>query len=125
MNKTIAEVDILTRYLINKNVGNEKIYTIYQHLTDGSVDDKITSLAFRRPWLIPFLDAGLVFAKSRSDLRRRIHIVFSLLESTPQYAELFMPQKVGFFGTLSLILVGVRGVFRAVIGLIIVKVIRT
>ncbi len=124
MNKIVSEVDILTKYLINKQVKNERIYTIYQHMTDGRIGDKATTLAFRHPRLIPFLDAGLIFTKSPSELRRRIHIVFSTLESTPEYADLFMPQRVSVLGVLLLILVGIRGVFRAIIGLIIVKVLR-
>ena len=122
--ETIFEVDILTKYLVGKKIRNEKIYAIYKHLTDGQINDRATSMAFKYPGLLPFLDAGLVFAKTSSDLRRRIHIVFSSLESTPQYAELFMPQKVGFFGTLLLILVGIRGVFRAIVGLVILKALR-
>ena len=124
MNQTKAEVDVLTEYLIHKNVSDEKIYAVYEHLTKGHPSDKATTLAFQHPILLPFLDAGFVFVKSNSDLRRRIHIVFATLESTPQYAHLFMAEKVGFFGVLRLGLIGVRGVLRALVGVVLVKALR-
>jgi len=117
------QVEVLSRYLLGTSTNAEWIYTIYaESCQHNTPTEKVVALAFRHPRLLPFLDGGLIFIRPNSELRRRIHIIFAALESTPEHAAQFLPQKVSFVQLLALIGVGIRGVFRALIGIIIIKV---
>jgi len=121
---TASEVDIITEYLLNKHISDRHVYDLYDTILASSPgkDERIVRVAFSHPRLLPFLDAALVFVRPHSELRRRIHIVFSILETSPAYSNEFISEKVTFFGFLALIGVGLRGIYRLLIGLIIVRI---
>ena len=119
------QVEVLTKYLLGTTIKDARIDATYAHACQQTVQyEKIVDYAFKHPSLLPFLDAGLVFLRPNSELRRRIHVVFAALESTPEHAKQFMPEKVSFVDFLQLMLVGIRAVLRAIIGVIIIKVVR-
>jgi hypothetical protein len=119
------QVDVLSKYLLGTSVKHAWVYDVYAQVCKQQVSNEaIVDFAFRYPSLLPFLDAGLVFIRPNSELRRRIHIVFAALESTPEHAQKFMPEKVSFLQFLSLIGVGIRAVFRAIVGIVIIKVVQ-
>lgn len=116
------QVDQLVNYLVNLPVKNKKIYELYQLAVVNSTkqrDEKIINFAFRHTRLIPFLDAGLVFVRPYSELRRRIYITFAIIESMPEYADHFLPKKTSF---MSIIIPSIRAVLRAIVGFAIIKV---
>lgn len=48
--------------------------------------------------------------------------MFAILESMPEYSSYFLPEKVGFSGLLQVVGAGIRSIFRAVIGITLIKV---
>ncbi len=42
---------------------------------------------------VGLLDAGLAVADPHSELRRRLYLMFAILESSPEYHELFLPPR--------------------------------
>ena len=119
------QVDVLSRYLLGAPIKDAWIYSLYaQACQEPASQETIVDFAFRYPSLLPYLDAGLVVLRPNSELRRRIHIIFAALESTPEHARKFMPERVSFFHFLWLIGVGVRAIFRAIVGVVIIKVTR-
>ena len=121
------QADILTGYLIQRSIGNDAVYDLYRTVvTEKKQQDetKLINFAFRHPSLIPFLDAGLVFVRPESELRRRIYIIFATLESMPEYSGLFLPEKTGLQGLILVVGSGIRAVFRAAMGVILLKVAR-
>lgn len=91
---------------------------------ESSQNNKLIDFAFRHPSLITFLDAALVFLDPTSELRRRIYIMFSILEASPEYASSFLPRRFSFIETIGVFMVGIRAVLKILIGVIIIKVIR-
>lgn len=121
------QADILTDYLIQKSISNAVVYDLYRTVvTEKKQQDetKLINFAFRHPSFIPSLDAGLVFVRPESELRRRIYIMFATLESMPEYSNLFLPEKTGTQGFIRVIGSGIRAVYRAIIGVILLKVAR-
>ena len=69
------QTDILVLYLTGRTVSDPIIYELYEYALEGLTSDeegKLLRLAFTRPFIIPYLDGGLVFIRSTSELRRRI-----------------------------------------------------
>ena len=118
------QTDILVLYLTGRSVSDPIIYELYEHAVEGLTNDKegkLLKLAFNRPFIIPYLDGGLVFIRSTSELRRRIYIIFSILESSPDYSDLFIPKKYTLTGTILIGLSCIRAALRAAIGIVIIK----
>lgn len=118
------QTDILVLYLTGRTVSDPIIYELYEYALEGLTSDeegKLLRLAFTRPFIIPYLDGGLVFIRSTSELRRRIYIIFSILESSPDYTDLFIPKKYTPTDTILIGLSCIRAALRAAVGIVIVK----
>lgn len=117
------QADLLANYLIDRPIDNPLVYKIFEIAVSNNEtrEDSLLSFAFKHPYFIPALDAALVFLRPHSELRRRIYTLFAILESTPEHADLFLPQKFHFIDVITLLLVGVRAVYRVPIGVIIIK----
>jgi len=119
-----TQVEALVKYLTGLPVTNTKIYEIYAATLNENIvpTEKLTRIAFKHTWLIPFFDGALVFLHPHADLRRRIYVMFAILESTPEYSDGFLPAKTSFGDFVGLIGTGFRAVFRAAVGIVIIKV---
>jgi hypothetical protein len=85
----------------------------------NSRDEKIIRFVMRNRRLLPLIDGALAFSKKRSALRTKLLIMTAILETQPEYTELFLPQQraAGYW-----IIVGFRlcaAAFRLVCGKII------
>ncbi len=121
------QASLLARYLIGKSVSDSKVVELYEAAVtrdQSQAEEKLVQFAFKHPWLIPSLDAALVFVRPHSELRRRIYIMFAVLESMPQFADLFLPRKFRFTDVVALVFTGFRAVCRAIVGFILMKVCR-
>lgn len=88
----------------------------------NSADSKLLRFVFRRPFLLRYIDAYLALARPASLLRKRLYLLFAIMEASPYYVDYFLPQKRSVFYVLMLPAVGLRAVCRLLIGAIIVKV---
>lgn len=52
-------------------------------------DEAVVRFAVRHPWSLPFLDAASGLAAPDSLLRRKIFLMFAVLETDPRHAEAF------------------------------------
>lgn len=117
------QADILVTYLTRSTINDRVIYELYEQSVDrssGHSEQKILSFAFSHPAFLPLLDAGLVFLRPSSELRRRIYIMFAILEAHPDYATLFLPNKYSIRDLVLLPLIGLRAVCRAAGGVILI-----
>ncbi len=125
MMKTVdkkTEANILVTYLLKTSVDDTRIYDLYETIVgDLDNEERLVSFAFRHPKLLPSLDASLVFLRPNSELRRRIYIMFAILETMPQYSKDFLPQEFRFKDYLYISGAGIRAILRLIIGIVIVK----
>ena len=56
--------------------------------------DKATvNFVQRHPWSLPYLDAASAFLRPQSVLRSKILLMVALLEATPQFTDIFIPES--------------------------------
>lgn len=119
------QADILCRYITGRNVVNQKIYELYR-LAVASIstkkEDKLVHFAFKHPYLLPYLDAALVFLRPESELRRRMYTMFAILESMPEYTDLFLPKKLTLLEFTGVFLASIRAIIRILVGVAIIRI---
>lgn len=121
-----TQATILARYLSCEINPKSKVFELYRDALSGpgstsENETRLISIAFRHPWLIPYLDSGLVFLRPYSELRRRIFAMFAILESTTENSDKFLAKRLGFFGVVRVVCVGIRDVLRTIAGIVIIK----
>jgi len=78
----------------------------------------------KHPHLIGSIDAALCIADQNSEVRRRIYVMFSILEATPEFADAFLPKAHSGWYIFAVGYYGVRAVCKTIFGLVIVKVVK-
>ena len=92
------EAVILARYLIKRSPTRQvvELYSDAIGILNLSLDErekKLWNFVLRRPWFLKFLDAGLAMNFPGSVLRRRILVMFAILETQAEYYSLFQPVR--------------------------------
>lgn len=120
------EARLFTRYLIHRDA-NPQAIRLYKATMSNSkpdnTDKKLLNFMVSHPSSIGFIDAGLVFHNSSSEARRRLYVMFAILEASSEYYDFFLPKKRSPFYILVIFYSGVRAIIKAGLGLIFVKVI--
>ena len=83
-------------------------------------DEKILRFALKHPRLLGVLDAGLAFEQPGSELRRRIYIMFTVLETQPQYAHLFLSKQTHLY-VFSIPYLVFNACIKSIIGMIVLR----
>jgi hypothetical protein len=119
------DAEILTRYLVG-DAPSEAITNLYisaiskLHILPSSPrDEKLLAFALAHPSYISFIDAAHALFYPRSVLRKKLYILFAILETQPQYAHLFLPEKRARGGFFYAGLVAERALLKALIGRVI------
>lgn len=118
------EATIIARYFQIDTVDKQSIQ-LYESIINSSAgalstkEHKLVALAFRRPWIIPYLDAALALKSPNVELRRRLYIMFAILESHPQYSQQFLSQHHSPLYVVNIACIGLRSVIKAAVGLMI------
>lgn len=125
---TTREASTLGKYFLGKVPSKAVVdkYVYYSSLKsapDSSSDRKNLQFALKYPGLIPFLDAGLALVNPHSDLRRRLYAMFAILESDMEYTDLFLAQKRSAFYLFILLFTGISAVLKAIIGILLLKLV--
>jgi hypothetical protein len=121
------EADVLCMYITGKHA-NEQTRELYsrafkiKNLDLSGKEDKIWAKMFKHPYLIPFIDGGLAITNSQNIIRKRIFVMLAIAETQPEYSDSFLGPEPGFRHFFSFIISGVKALFYAVAGVILVKV---
>jgi hypothetical protein len=121
------EARLFGRYLVGREP-NDALVARYTaacrtHFPDTPPEDAaVIDWARRHPWSVGMLDAASGLLRPGGPLRNRILLMAAILESTPEFADHFLPLHVG---PLALALrVGAAGtiaVANAVVGAVLLK----
>jgi hypothetical protein len=119
-----AEARRFARYLVDREPG-AKIQARYARAVGagahGARDEALLALARRRPRTIGLLDAGLALADPHAELRRRLYLMFAILESTPEHSECFLPVRRGPAYALVVALAGARAALKGACGVLLLR----
>jgi hypothetical protein len=78
--------------------------------------DPVSRFALRHPWSIGLLDGALAFRDRDAPLRRRLLIMFAILETQPGYSERFLPRSHTPIDVARVAIHAVRVAANAVLG---------
>lgn len=122
------EASIFGRYLLNRPP-DEPAITLYVNAVKTRGHDvserehKALTFIRRHPRALGIVDAGFTLVDSASELRHRIHIMFSILESSPHYHDRFLPIRRRWWYSAAVGATVITGAIKTAIGTILVKVI--
>jgi hypothetical protein len=120
------EARLFTRYLIHRDANPQAIRLYEAAMSDSKLDNtdkKLLNFMVSHPGSIGFVDAGLVFHNSTSEARRRLYVMFAIIEASPEYYDFFLPKKRSPFYILVIVYSGIRAIIKAGLGLLLVKAI--
>ncbi len=89
------EAFIYSRYLCGNDPSNEVIscYESFVHKAafEAGKEKCLQNFIVTFPFILPVLDAALAFFRPRSIVRKKLLLMFALLECQPEHADKFMP----------------------------------
>ena len=121
------EATLFCRYLI-KQTPTDFVKELYARALDQQValndsDKKILKFALDHTWSLRFLDAGAAIIKPQSELRKRLYIMFAILESSPNYVDCFLTIDRSVFYLFKIIFSGIRAIISTIVGIMLIKLI--
>jgi hypothetical protein len=117
------EAKVLAHYLIHESATDAHI-ALYERATlpHATTDNNRTFIvALQHPKLLPYLDAHDALFRPNSILRQRLYLMFSILEASPDFTPKFLPQKRSPLYIFAVAGYGIRGAYRVIVGLSLVK----
>jgi hypothetical protein len=116
------EANLLTSYLVHDKA-NPTVRKLYRTILHESAakelsveDSRLIKVGLKHHYLLPYLDAGLAIMRPDAELRRRLYIMFAILEVQPNYVDKFLPQAKSRLYFLVIGLVGLRAVLKTICG---------
>lgn len=81
------------------------------------------TFARRHPWSLPYLDALLAVLAPQALLRKKLHVMVAILETTPDFTGLFFPERQpGLLAAFKLLGYGCASLGKSLVGLLIYPV---
>ena len=129
MNDVITEADIFARYLTGKP-GNSIIYDRYVsgvitlNLAFTPREERMVATLIKYPFLISLCDAGLAILSPQCTFRKRLLLMFALLETDKNFTADFINAEELSFPIARFIIRGCTGVFKVIPGIILILLMR-
>ncbi len=122
------QAEIYCKYLIGKKP-NSKAVALFEDAMKkmdfkaDSKDKKIENLVYKFPFLLPSIDGGLALVRKNSIVRKKAFTMLAILETIPEFCDMFLSKKQGILYFTVIAFVGARSVLRGAVGVILVKII--
>ncbi|WP_435354164.1 hypothetical protein [Emticicia sp. SJ17W-69] len=85
-------------------------------------EEKILIKLVKEPFFLPFVDAGWALLKPQSNIRKRILVMSALIETEPNYTNLFLVEKNIAFPRIRLIFRGIAALLKGVLGTVLIVI---
>jgi hypothetical protein len=117
-----------TYYLIKKEPSKLEVDLYKRALTNNKHelslrDKRIFDFVDRHSWSIGLIDSSMALTDSRSELRRRLLIMFSILECMPERYDQFIPKRRSHWYWFEILFTSLFSILKAVTGSLLIKVI--
>lgn len=122
------EAKLFAKYLINVSPGDD-IVQRYVHaiqvnpLEVSSSDEKVLGFIHNNPWSIGLINSALALVKPLSEVRRRMYLMFAILEAAPEYTSYFLPVKRKPAYLFVVFFAGFRAVLKSIFGIVLYKIV--
>lgn len=121
------EANSIGEYLLGEKKPIKKVIDLYikaieikqLSLTDN--ENGIWLFMMKNKWSIGCIDSALAFFSPHSNIRKRLLVMLAILETMPEYADLFLPRSRSFLYQLYILWVGIRAIYKTTIGYLILK----
>ncbi len=126
---SIREAQNLSVYLCGRPCSDELAmrYSLaigQQQIQLSEKDQKLWDLAMKNTFFLAAIDSGLALTNSKSQIRRKVFLMLAILEASVEFCDEFIPKGKSKLNVLfSLVWIGMKAVFFAIIGILIVKLI--
>lgn len=121
-----TEARVFTRYLIGQDANTQAVQ-LYEAAMKTSkpnlADQKLLKFMVSHPHSIGLIDAGLIFHDAESEARRRLYVMFAILEASPDYYDSFLAKQRSLFYVVIIAYSGIRAITKAGLGLVLIKAI--
>ncbi|MEI6815101.1 MAG: hypothetical protein WCL14_00725 [Bacteroidota bacterium] len=126
-NNPLLEAQLFGKYILNKPP-TPFVISLYQEamvktpikLTDR--EKKLLDFMLRHPWSIKFLDAALAYKDRNSNIRHKMFIMLAICECQPDYVDQFLTKDEPWFYLFYILWVGIRGILKAIVGILMLAV---
>jgi hypothetical protein len=120
------EADQIALYIVGRHAGEREkaifaraMKTLNTNLTDAEA--ALWASMVRSKRIMGWADAGLALLRPSSVLRRRLLVMLAILEASPGFADQFLPRRCPPHKAFHVAAAAVRGAYRGVAGLILVR----
>ena len=114
------EAFIFSKYLCGSDPSEELIsrYEVFVHKAsfESGKEERLQNFILRFPFILPALDAALAFFRPRSVVRKKLLLMFALIECQPEHADKFIPGAHQNRGMIFFFLTGVWAIIKLVAG---------
>jgi hypothetical protein len=119
------EASLYSRYLIGQEPDEHSIalYIESQKKLKISLKHREASqikFVLLFPFTLPMIDGAMAILRPDYAIRKKLYIMFCILESSPKYHQYFLPQERKGSFLFTFLLTGVRAVLNTIAGLFIV-----
>lgn len=124
-----TEAATVGRYLLGRPIDDASVELYVRAVSRGlapldPADQRLFGRAIRHPWLLGFLDGAVSLRQRRGGVRRRLLMMFAILEASPVYCEHFLPQPASRLHVVAVAWAGTRALIKAAVGLLLAKLLR-
>jgi hypothetical protein len=116
------EAEVFGKYLLGGKTPVEKAISLYMEAMQLRPakpigrDEKILRFVLKNPSFTGLFDSALAFSSKKSILRRKILFMSAILETQPEYADLFLPKERSWFYNIYIFGVGCRAILKMLAG---------
>ena len=120
------EAELFTAYLVSSPLKEreKKLYNkamIHFDLKLSNFEKELLKRMMKSNTNMAIIDAGLAILKPSSLVRRKLFTMLAILEASSNYTSEFFSKEYSFSYYFKLLFIGVRAVFRTMVGVFIVK----
>lgn len=118
----------LGKYLIGK-IPTEKESSLYSEAMNrlnivlDKKEENLWSFMMKNSWSIGCVDGALALKNPDSLIRKKIFVMLAILETSTENTKYFLPMNFGGLYFMKIVFAGVRSIFRAMVGIILISLI--
>lgn len=121
------EANIIGEYLLGKKNPIKKSIGLYikaievKQINLTKNENKIWVFMIKNKWSIGCIDSALAFFSPQSNIRKRLLVMLAILETMPEYTDLFLPRSRPLLYHLYILWVGCRAILKTMAGYLLLK----